>query len=639
MRLFNFQSQQARIQMLEKIREGSQGVVAKGILVLVIFSFAFAGVSSYLGTSTDLPVAIVNGDEVSTSELEQAFQNERSRIEQQLGDMFETLAADDTYMAGIKQSVLEKLVGDKLIDQAALALGLRVSDEQIKQAIVSEPAFQTDGVFDNNRYQAVLRQLGYQAVSFKNMMRVDMTRRQLLSALVGSEFALDGEAKQLAEVQGQTRDIRYLTVESSEFLADNSVTDEEARAYYDANESQFLSPEKVSLEYLELNVAELAKDITTSPEEVKAYYDEHQKQYQTAEKRLAAHILINKSDDDAADEAKAAAILAKLTAGENFEALAKTDSEDKFSGEQGGKLDWFEPGVMAPAFDEALFSLEKGAHSGLVSTEFGYHIIKLLDVQAGQLAPFADVEAKIVAQIQEKKALDKFYGLQTKLADTSYEIPDTLVDAATAIGASIKTTELFDRNAVPAEFNQADFIKAAFSDQVLSSGMNSDVIEIAPNHILVMRMKEHQAAGTLNFSSVKAGIIERLQQDKAKEAALNKAVEYMAQLKDSTFDASSLGLTTQAKLGRYSQDVDSGIVAKAFQMPVPATDAVSIDTAELASGYAIILLDKVNPAEGVNDNVLSAMKQRLTPQYSEADYRGLIASLKAKADIEYPVAE
>lgn len=625
--------------MLEKIREGSQGVVAKGILVLVIFSFAFAGVSSYLGTSTDLPVAIVNGDEVSTSELEQAFQNERSRIEQQLGDMFETLAADDTYMAGIKQSVLEKLVGDKLIDQAAFALGLRVSDEQIKQAIVSEPAFQTDGVFDNNRYQAVLRQLGYQAVSFKNMMRVDMTRRQLLSALFGSEFALDGEAKQLAEVQGQTRDIRYLTVESNQFLADNSVTDEEAQAYYDANQSQYLSPEKVSLEYLELNVAELAKDITTSPEEVKAYYDEHQKQYQTAEKRLAAHILINKSDDDAADEAKAVAILAKLTAGENFEALAKTDSEDKFSGEQGGKLDWFEPGVMAPAFDEALFSLEKGAHSGLVNTEFGYHIIKLLDVQAGQLAAFADVEAKIVAQIQEKKALDKFYGLQTKLADTSYEIPDTLVDAAKAIGASIKTTELFDRNAVPAEFNQADFIKAAFSDQVLASGMNSDVIEIAPNHILVVRMKEHQAAGTMSFSSVKASIIARLQQDKAKEAALNKAVEYMAQLNDSTFDASSLSLTTQAKLGRYSQDVDSGIAAKAFQMPVPAKDAVSIDTAELASGYAIILLDKVNPAEGINDNVLSAMKQRLTPQYSEADYRGLIASLKAKADIEYPVAE
>ncbi|MBB1270982.1 SurA N-terminal domain-containing protein [Shewanella sp. SR44-3] len=625
--------------MLEKIREGSQGVVAKGILVLVIFSFAFAGVSSYLGTSTDLPVAIVNGDEVSTSELEQAFQNERSRIEQQLGDMFETLAADENYMAGIKQSVLDKLVGDKLIDQAAFALGLRVSDEQIKQAIVSEPAFQTDGVFDNNRYQAVLRQLGYQAVSFKNMMRVDMTRRQLLSALVGSEFALEGEAKQLAEVQGQTRDIRFLTIDSNEFLTENTVTDEEAQTYYDQHQAQYLSPEKVSLEYLELNVADLAKEVTTSPEEVKTYYDEHKKQYQTAEKRLAAHILVNKTEDAAADEAKAAAIVAKLAAGESFEALAKTDSDDKFSGEQGGKLDWFEPGVMDADFDKALFSLEKGAYSDVVSTEFGYHIVKLLDVQAGQLAAFADVEAKIVAQLQEKKALDKFYGLQTKLADISYEIPDTLADAATAIGASIKTTELFDRNAVPAQFNQTEFIKAAFSDQVIASGMNSDVIEIAPNHILVVRMKEHQTAGTLSFSTVKASILARLQQDKAQEAALAKAAEYMAQLKDSAFDASSLSLTTQAKLSRYSQDVDSGIVAKAFQMPVPAVGAVSIDTAELASGYAIVLLDKVNQAEGINDNVLDAMKQRLTPQYSEADYRGLIASLKAKADIEYPAPE
>lgn len=625
--------------MLEKIREGSQGVVAKGILVLVILSFAFAGVSSYLGTSTDLPAAIVNGDEVSTSELEQAFQNERGRIEQQLGDMFETLAADDNYMKGIKQSVLEKLVGDKLIDQAAVGLGLRVSDEQIKQAIFSEPAFQTDGAFDNDRYQAVLRQLGYQAAGFKNMMRVDMTRRQLLSALVGSEFALDGEAKQLAQVQGQTRDIRYLSVDSAPFLADMTVTDDEANAYYETNIAQYLNPEKVSLEYVELNVASLAKDISTTDDEVKTYYDEHNKQYQTAEKRLAAHILVNKTDDDAADEAKANAVLAKLTAGESFEALAKSDSDDKFSGEQEGKLDWFEQGVMDPEFDEALFSLEKGAHSGVVKSSFGYHIVKLLDVQAGQLAPFEEVKAKIVAQIQEKKALDKFYGLQSKLADTSYEVPDTLSETAKAVNADIQTTGLFDRNTVPEALNKPELIKAAFSDQVLASGLNSDVIELGANHVVVIRVKEHLSAGTLAFADVKAGIVERLQQDKANDAARDKANQYMGQLKDKGADLNDISLTAQAKLGRFAQDVDSAVVAKAFQMAIPAEGDFSVDTAALATGYAVIVLDKVNPAEGINDNVVEAMKQRLTPQYSEADYRGLIASLKAKAQIEYPVAE
>ncbi|WP_350996235.1 SurA N-terminal domain-containing protein [Shewanella sp. TB7-MNA-CIBAN-0143] len=625
--------------MLEKIREGSQGIVAKTILVLVILSFAFAGVSSYLGSNTGVPAAVVNGDEIGANELEQAFQNERSRIEQQLGEMFTALAADDSYMNGIKQGVLDRLIADKLIDQAANKLGLRVSDEQIKKAIIEEPAFQTDGQFDNERYLAVLRQLGYQTTSFRNMMRVDMTRRQLLNALVGSEFVLDGEAKQLAEVQGQTRDIRYLVVDSTPFLSTVSVADEEAQTYYDANVSQYMSPEKVSLEYVELNVADMAKSSETSDEEVKTYYEENQKQYQTAEKRLAAHIFVAATDDDSADKAKADAIEAKLTAGEDFAELAKTDSDDQLSAQQGGKLDWFEQGVMDPAFDEALFGLQKDQVSSIVKSEFGYHIIKLLDLQASQATAFENVKAKIVAQLQEKKALDVFYSLQTKLADTSYEIPDTLAETAQAVNAKVQSTQLFSRDDVPAKFNNPEFIKAAFSDQVLASGLNSDVIELAPNHVVVIRMKKHQTAGVMGFAEVKAGIVERLQQDKANDGARDKAAEYMAQLKAGNNTLTGASLTTLAKLGRFNQDIDQAITNKAFKIAAPAEHSVTIDTAALATGYAVIVVDKVNKAEGINDNLINTLKQRIAPQYSEADYRAVVASLKADAEIEYPVAD
>ncbi|WP_418357138.1 SurA N-terminal domain-containing protein [Shewanella basaltis] len=625
--------------MLEKIREGSQGVVAKTILVLVILSFAFAGVSSYLGSNTGVPAAIVNGEEVSANDLETAFQNERSRIEQQLGEMFNALAADDNYMNSIKQGVLDRLVADKLIDQAANKLGLRVSDEQIKKAIIDEPAFQTDGKFDNDRYLAVLRQLGYQTTSFRNMMRVDMTRRQLLNAIVGSEFVLDGEAKQLAQVQGQTRDIRYLVVDSTPYLASVSVSDEEAQSYYDANLAQFMSPEQVSLEYVELNVADMAKNSQTTDEEVKAYYDEHQSQYKTPEKRLAAHIFVAATDDDSADKAKADAIVAKLNAGEDFAAVAKTDSDDQLSAEQGGKLDWFEQGVMDPAFDEALFALQQDQVSSVVKSEFGYHIIKLLDLQASQATAFDDVKAKIVAQLQEKKALDVFYGLQSKLADTSYEIPDTLIDTAQAIGAKVQTTELFSRDRVPAKFNNPELIKAAFSDQVLASGMNSDVIELAPNHVVVIRMKQHTMAGTMAFADVKADITERLKQDKANESAREKAAEYMAQLKAGNDTLTDATLIALPKLGRFNQDIDQAITDKAFKIAAPAANRVTIDTAALATGYAVIVVDKVNEAQGINDNLINTLKQRLAPQYSEADYRAVIATLKADAEIEYPVAE
>ncbi|WP_282167201.1 SurA N-terminal domain-containing protein [Shewanella japonica] len=623
--------------MLEKIREGSQGVVAKSILVLVILSFAFAGVSSYLGTSTDVAAAVVNGDDITANELEQAYQNERGRLEQQLGEMFDALSADDTYMNGIKQNVLDRLIADKLMTQAAEDLGLRVSDEQIKQAIVNEPAFQTDGVFDNERYLAVLRQLGYQTNSFRDMMRTDMTRRQLLTSLVGSEFVLDGEAKQLAEIQGQTRDIRYLVVNSSPYLVTASVTDEEIKTYYDSNLMQFMDQEKVSLEYVELNAAELAKGMDTSVDEARTYYEENKQQYQTAEKRLAAHILFA-SGDDSADEAKAEASLAKLQAGEDFAEVAKTDSDDQFSAEQGGQLDWFEQGVMDPAFDEALFALTQGEYSQIVKSEFGYHIVKLLDIQSGAAAPFEEVQDKIVADLQNKKAVDEFYSLQSILADTSYEVPDTLDETAKALGTTVQSTGLFSRDNAPANLSSPDLVRTAFSDEVITSGMNSEVIELAPNHVVVIRLLKHQDAGTLPLVDVKSGIEARLVQDKANLQASEKANEYLAKLKAGE-EITDVTIATKAQLARFNQDIDQAITTKAFQMPAPEASSVSFDTAALANGFAVIALDKVNAAQGIDSNVIDSIKQRLAPQYSEADYRSVVAALKSKAKIEYPVAE
>ncbi|QBF84164.1 peptidylprolyl isomerase [Shewanella maritima] len=623
--------------MLEKIREGSQGIIAKSILVLVILSFAFAGVSSYLGSNTGTPAAIVNGDEITNEQLEQSLQNEVGRLQQQFGEMFDALSADESYMAGIRKDVLERLVAEKLVDQAAAELGLRVSDEQIKQAIVNEPAFHTDGQFDNERYLAVLRQLGYQTAAFRNMMRVDMTRRQLVMALLGSEFVLPGEANELAELQGQTRDIRYLTVDATPFVAEANVSDEEANEYYEANLVRFSSPEMVSLEYVELNAADMANTEAVSDEEARTFYDENQQQYRTAEKRLAAHILINDSGDEDADRARGEAALAKLAAGESFEAVAKSDSDDQFSAEQGGELDWFEPGVMEGEFDTALFALEKGATSDLVKTSFGYHIVKFVDVQEGGVQSFEDAKAEILAELQEKKALDVFFGLQSQLADTSYEIPDTLAETSEAVNVPVKTTELFSRNNVPAPFNTADFIRAAFSEQVISDGMNSDVVELGPNHVVVVRLKEHKAAGTMDFAEVKDGIVARLKQDKANQVAKVKATEFMVALKDG--GSVDVELTTVTALPRFTQETDPAIVDKAFKMPKPAEGGVSIDTAELAQGYAVVLVDAVNAATGITDELVAGLKQRLESQFSQADYLSVIGALKAKATVEYPVAE
>ena len=621
--------------MLEKIREGSQGVIAKGILVLVILSFAFTGVSSYLGSSSEPSAATVNGEEISKSALEQAYQSERARLEQQLGDMYNTLASNESYLASVKQNVLERLIADKLVDQAAADLGLTVSDQQIKAAIMNEPAFQVDGKFDNDRYLALIRQLGYQANSFRDMMRGDMTRRQLVVTLVGSEFVLPGEAEYLAKIQGQTRDIRYHVVDAGPLLAGVSVSDEEANTYYQQNQSMFVRPETIALDYIELSANQLASAIQVSDEDAKSYYDENKAQYLQPEKRLAAHILVSLGDDEDAAKVKAEAILAKLKAGEDFDALAKTDSDDSFSGEQGGKLDWFEQGVMEAPFDQALFALEKGQNSDIVKTSFGYHIIKLLDLQAASTSPFEAVKDKIVAQIQQDKAVNEFYTLQQRLSDVSYEVPDTLAEAAKEVGVEVKTSPVFTRDNAPESLNSADVIKAAFSNTVLLDGMNSDVIELGDNHVIVVRVNKHAAAGTMEFAEVKATIIERLKQDKANELARDQAQEMMTAIKGGEVPADML---VRTELSRGEQGIDTSIVSKAFEMAQPA-DQFVVDTAALANGYAVVILDKVNQAESVDESLVTALKQRLNSQYSENDYRALIAALKAQAEVVYTPAE
>ncbi|QSX34901.1 SurA N-terminal domain-containing protein [Shewanella avicenniae] len=618
--------------MLDKMRDGAQSAVAKVILVLVILSFAFAGVSSYLGRSTQVPAATVNGEEISKAELEQAYQSEKNRLQQQLGDMFDTLSANDAYLNNVKQGVLQRLVAQRLVDQAAKELGLRVSDEQIKDAIRNEAAFQTAGSFDNDRYLAILRQMGYTTSSFREVMRADMTRNQLITALVSTDFALKGESDALAKLQAQTRDIRYTTVASAPFLADVSVTDDEVTKYYEDNKLQFQHPEMVSLDYVELSAATLAQSFDVSDADAKAYYDEHLADYQTNEKREVAHILFDASAGDDAAKAKAEAVLQQLKGGADFAALAKTESQDTLSGQKGGELGWYEAGVMDPAFDTAMFALNKGEISDVVKTPYGYHIIKLLDVQPSAAAPFDTVKAQILQKLKMDQAVNEFYSLQQKLADTSYEVPDTLDEAAKAVGATVKSTELFSQVNAPAPFNAPEVLKAAFSTDVLS-GMNSNVLEIADNDVMVIRVKQHQDAGLKAFDEVKQDIVTLLKQQKAKALAQAKADETLEAVKAAN---SSVELQSQTNLARNAANVDAAVVAQAFKM-APVAEGVSAQVVETSTGYAVVVLDKVSTPAVAPTELSTAIQQNLISQNSELAYRALIELLKSKAEVTYPV--
>ena len=404
--------------MLENIRESSQGMTAKIILGLVILTFALAGIGSYTN-SVDTSVATVNGEKISQQAFDKAYQAQRNRMAQQFGDMFDNLSNDSNYMANFRQGVLDNLINERLIDQSAESLAIRVSDERIKKTIREMPEFQVDGVFDNNRFLAIINQSGFlQTSSFRDYLRVEMTRHQLSQALVSTEFNLPYQEKLQLALQNQTRDIRFATMSAKQFEAGIDVSKAEIKTYYQANQIRFENKEQVKVDYIRLTVADIAKDIHVSDEDVASYYQDNIASFTQAEQRRVSHILIEFTEGDTNSEAtaktQAETVLTRIAQGENFAILAKELSNDTFSGENGGDLDFLETGVMEVSFDEAAFALATvGDTTELVKTSFGYHIIKLTELKKEVIQSLADVSTQLQAKVSNEKAqysLRKWHG-------------------------------------------------------------------------------------------------------------------------------------------------------------------------------------------------------------------------------------
>jgi peptidyl-prolyl cis-trans isomerase D len=622
--------------MLERIREGSQGPWAMGILGLVILSFVFAGVGSYINSSASGAAANVNGEEIGLDELERAYQNERSRMESQFGDAFATLASDTAYLQNFRQGILDRLISEKLLDQAAQEFGLRVSDEQIKLAIVGMQEFQIDGQFDNDRYLALLRQAGFQTNNFRDYMRVDMVRRQLSQSLMGTEFALVGEAKSAYLMQQQSRDIRYLSIPASKFVDQVNISDDEILGFYQSNISQFDTQQKVSLSYVELVLDDLLSSIVVTDDEIAEYYQQNLFDYRTDEERQAAHILFESADEDEAIATKAEEVLAKIQAGENFAELAKRFSSDTFSAENGGDLGWFGKGIMDPAFEEAAFSLaNKDDVSGVIKSEFGYHIIMLTDVKPEQVNAFENVKEEIIVKVKTFKAEERFYEISQRMSEVAFEVPDNLEEVADLAGKTINTTNLFSRANAPDAVSNPNVLSSAFSFELIEDAVNSEVIELARNHIIVVRVAEHEPERTKTIEEVKEQIQQTLAARSAQQAARDWALELKEALvnnEDVNPKLATLELSWEEKqaVTRNDPALSQSIVDALFKLSATDTSVVDLITGDIS----LVQLTQVNSAAEANAQQLTSLQNRLASSKSQIIYGAVVESLKAQADIE-----
>ena len=625
--------------MLERMREGLQGPWAMVVVALIVLSFVFTGVGSYLGGTTSDAVAKVNDVEISETQLDTAYQNERARMEAQFGEAISAMFSNPETLAEFRSSVLDRLIADELIQQKADSLGLRVSDESIKQTIVDMPEFQIMGQFDNDTYLAQLRQAGFQPSAFRDYMRAQMTASQLRQALTGSAFALDKEVSDLLALQEQKRDLAYVEINASDFADQVTVSDADIEEYYQANIDGFDTPEQVKLAYVSLDVESLMKDESVEQSEIENYYTQQLDRYKTEEQRRVSHILIEFGDDEEAAQ-QAINEVASLVKAENadFAALAEEYSQDIVSAEEGGDLDFLTRGQMGESFDDAVFAIEQvGDVSDVVRTDFGFHLIKLTDKIDSVTTPLAELKDEIEADLLREKALNTFYGLQEQMAALAFEVPDTLEDVANAIGATVMETTFFQAQQLPAAVAYPQIEGIAFSDELVFERVNSELLQINDDKVMVVRVADHKPARTLQLDEVREGIVAQLTRDKQQEAATTWAQSVQAELlaegnADEALEQKSLQWTAVESVQRSNNELDQAIIEAGFRLAPSETG--NTDVVNLMNGnVALVKLNAVHASQAPEQQAIDAMKQRMAVTTSRTSFTNLIEALKAEAEV------
>lgn len=323
--------------MMDSLRTAANSLVLKIIFGIIIVSFILTGVSGYLIGGGNNYAAKVNDQEISRGQFENAFNSERNRMQQQLGDQYSELAANEGYMKTLRQQVLNRLIDEALLDQYARELKLGISDEQVKQAIFATPAFQVDGKFDNSRYNGILNQMGMTADQYAQALRNQLTTQQLINGVAGTDFMLKGETDELAALVAQQRVVREATIDVIALAAKQPVTEQEIASYYEQNKNNFMTPEQFRVSYIKLDAATMQQPVSDA--DIQSYYDQHQDQF-TQPQRTRYSIIQTKTEDEAK------AVLDELNKGGDFAALAKEKSADIISARNGGDMGWLEDATI-----------------------------------------------------------------------------------------------------------------------------------------------------------------------------------------------------------------------------------------------------------------------------------------------------
>jgi peptidyl-prolyl cis-trans isomerase D len=605
---------------MQAFRDLVRGWLGKSLLALLMVPFAIVGIESYFVGGKAAPAATVNDEDIGQNELDRSVDQQRQRI---LASMGEHPDASRLDLPVLRQEVLKGLIDRALLSQQAKKVGFLIDDATIYRLIQETPAFQENGVFSETRYQQVLRNMGEDAATFPSKAKKEIAVSQLVTGINQTAFVSVKELDALSALDNQKRDIHVAMITAAPYLTSVQVSDDEINKYYKSNTAKYTIDEKVSVDYLVLGAELFTDKVLLTDADIEARYAEKLKALEGNEQRRASHILINIDDKtkDADALAKIKGLEKRIQSGEDFGALAKEFSQDQGSATNNGDLGFASKGMFVPEFEKSLYALKVNEVSAPIKTQFGYHIIKLLEIQKAPIPTMAELRPSLEADVRAAKSEELYAEAVEKMDALAYESSD-LKEGAKQYVMTLQTSPLFSKQGGEGLGGNRKVVQAAFSDEVLKEGKNSSALALDDKHSVWIHLNKHEPARVKPLAEVAAEIKSTLQLEKA--SALAKA-EAEAITKEVNSGKSSGEIAVSHKVqwldfvstARTANAPTADLLKVAFRLPNPKANTWTAEATAVAKDYAVVALSKIDL--GASTLTVEQKKQFMT---SLANARG-----------------
>ncbi|RLA08366.1 MAG: hypothetical protein DRQ51_02750 [Gammaproteobacteria bacterium] len=600
--------------MLQSLSDGIKNskVLAYTIVIVIIVPFALFGIQSYLGGGGDSYVADIDGDTISTTELDNAYNQQRYNLISQFGGKIPS-QLDNPKM--LKKDALNRLIDTRLLQQYSTKNKLYYSNDNLSANILSQKQFHKNDKFDEELYDAQLRSQGYSIAEFENRLRNAMILDQMQNIITKSSFTTEHQKNRINNLLNQKRELNYYTINGEKTTTDTTVDEKQIIEYYKKNKDQFQNLPKVKVNYLELKNTKITKNIEVDDKKLKELYDLQKQDLISLESRVAAHILI-KIPKDATDKIITSKtkiindIRERLDNNEDFKTIATKKSEDVASAKLGGDLGVIEKGMMVKPFEDALFSMQEGEVSEPIKTQFGLHLIQLSKINKPEQKSFVESKDSLKKEYIKAKTDSLFYDLSELMANSSYENPTTLEPASHAIDVKIIKTDWIEQNSSKSIAKHPKIAHSLFDKTPIDEKINSEVIEVSANHLIVFRVTDYQDANPKPLKDVKDIIITLIKDGYKNDKKLKIANEVKKTLEKGSNlellkEKYNINYKTIGFVSRNNNKENSQIIDRLFSLPTVVDDISKIISSPVLldnNKYALVLAGKVANKKNKIDN-------------------------------------